>query len=134
MNKLKNLFSPIKINGMELKNRIVMSPMGNHLPDLERTIAYFEARARGGAGMIILPDFGPLPNAAPGTPTPPYWGDDIFHSVSEVTGAIHAHGAKVVPQIGHLGSGFRPITTLSPDDIITRLAAAEQVRGSFMAP
>ena len=59
MRPLSNLFSPIKIGALELKNRIVMSPMGNDLgnPDgtvSQRAIDYFEARARGGAGLIVL--------------------------------------------------------------------------------
>jgi len=53
------LFEPGKIGTMELKNRILMAPMGIGAlaePDgrlSERAIEYYTARARGGAGMII---------------------------------------------------------------------------------
>ncbi len=54
----QNLFSPIQINGITVKNRIVMGPMGN-ISMCEETgrpnakmIAYFEERAKGGAGLI----------------------------------------------------------------------------------
>ncbi len=56
--KYKKLFTPIQINGVELKNRIVMSPMHDGLGltggDVnEQVIEYFAARAKGGVGLII---------------------------------------------------------------------------------
>ena len=52
------LFTPFKIGTMEVKNRIVMSPMGTLMANRDGTfseteIAYYEERARGGTGMII---------------------------------------------------------------------------------
>jgi 2,4-dienoyl-CoA reductase-like NADH-dependent reductase (Old Yellow Enzyme family) len=52
------LLEPGRIGKMELKNRIIMAPMGAHGlhdPDGdwgERMRAYYEARAGGGTGMI----------------------------------------------------------------------------------
>ena len=56
--KYEKLFIPIQINGVELKNRIVMSPMHDGLGltggDVnEQVIEYFAARAKGGVGLII---------------------------------------------------------------------------------
>ncbi len=56
--KYENLFTPIQINGVELKNRIVMSPMHDGLGltggDVnQQVIEYFAARAKGGVGLII---------------------------------------------------------------------------------
>ena len=56
----KALFSPIQIGNMTVKNRIKMSAMGIHHPDLinadgsytERGIQYFIERAKGGVGLI----------------------------------------------------------------------------------
>ena len=52
------LFTPFKIGKMEVKNRIVMSPMGLNAGHPDGTIDkdeidYWEERARGGTGMII---------------------------------------------------------------------------------
>ena len=52
------LFTEGKIGCVTLKNRLVMSPMGIGLANLDGTpsedmIAYYEARAIGGAGLII---------------------------------------------------------------------------------
>lgn len=54
----KDMFSPIKINKLVLKNRLVMAPMGNismceetGRPS-EKMLSYFEERAKGGVGLI----------------------------------------------------------------------------------
>ena len=53
-----HLFSPIKINSITIKNRIVMGPMGNiNMCDETgrpnaKMLKYFEARAAGGVGLI----------------------------------------------------------------------------------
>lgn len=51
------LFQPININGMRLRNRITMSPMGTFTPMVDGTeseegIRYYEERAKGGIGLI----------------------------------------------------------------------------------
>ena len=53
-----NLLSPIKIGGVEIKNRIVVAPMQEYMSGpggepTQQTIAYIGARAKGGAGMVI---------------------------------------------------------------------------------
>lgn len=53
------LFTPFKIGSMEVKNRIVFSPIGINASNIDGTISigeidYYEERARGGAGMIIM--------------------------------------------------------------------------------
>ncbi|MDR2752769.1 MAG: FAD-dependent oxidoreductase, partial [Oscillospiraceae bacterium] len=52
------MFSPIQINRLQLKNRLVMAPMGNismceetGRPN-EKMLAYFAERAKGGVGLI----------------------------------------------------------------------------------
>lgn len=53
-----HLFRPIQVNGVKIRNRIVMGPMGNICMADERgrpsakMIAYFVARAKGGVGLI----------------------------------------------------------------------------------
>ncbi|NRW28453.1 2,4-dienoyl-CoA reductase-like NADH-dependent reductase (Old Yellow Enzyme family) [Clostridium beijerinckii] len=55
----KKLFTPFKIGSMEVKNRIVFSPIGINASNSDGTISndeidYYEERARGGAGLIIM--------------------------------------------------------------------------------
>lgn len=54
----KDMFSPIKVNKLLIKNRLVMAPMGNismceetGRPN-EKMLSYFEERAKGGVGLI----------------------------------------------------------------------------------
>lgn len=53
-----SMFSPIRVNKITIKNRLVMGPMGNICmcdetgrPN-QKMISYFEARAKGGVGLI----------------------------------------------------------------------------------
>ncbi len=105
----KMLFSPFKIGNVELKNRIVMSPMlmgfgqfnGNAT---EKMMDYYEERAKGGTGLIITEitrvddltgasSFGQLAVSK----------DRNIASVSELAGRIHKHGAKLFVQLHHPG-------------------------------
>ncbi|MEG0769592.1 MAG: FAD-dependent oxidoreductase [Ruthenibacterium sp.] len=53
-----SLFSPIQVNRLTLKNRVVMAPMGNLMMceesgrPSEKMLEYFFARAKGGVGLI----------------------------------------------------------------------------------
>lgn len=53
-----SIFSPIRVNRMTIKNRVVMAPMGNLMMceesgrPSEKMIQYFLARAKGGVGLI----------------------------------------------------------------------------------
>jgi dimethylglycine catabolism A len=53
------LFSPVTIGGVEIPNRVVMPPMTTRLADPEgyvtdALVAYYEARALGGVGLITV--------------------------------------------------------------------------------
>ncbi len=57
--KCQQLLSPGKIGNMELKNRIVLAAMGTEYAEKdgscsERLWDYYEARAKGGTGLVIL--------------------------------------------------------------------------------
>ena len=56
---LETLFSPLKIGSMQTRNRIAMAPMATDFADPDGTLSpriidYYETRARGGAGLIIM--------------------------------------------------------------------------------
>ena len=57
--KFEHLLRPIEFWGIKLKNRMVMAPMATNLATedgfvTERLKAYYEERAKGGIGMIII--------------------------------------------------------------------------------
>lgn len=57
-NKYSKLFERISINGMDLRNRFALAPMGTFLEDedglmCEKSLRFFEERAKGGAALIF---------------------------------------------------------------------------------
>jgi len=92
----QHLFTPLPVGKMELRNRIVMLPMTTGYGEADETVGdrfidFFAERARGGAGLIVIP-FSPV---AAGSPVEPGIFDDRFlPGVRRLTSAIAAQGAK----------------------------------------
>lgn len=108
MTTLKNLFEPIKIGKLELRNRIVMAPMTVDYanPDetpSEKQIAYYAERAKGGAGLITLEVCTVDPDHRYQRLSLGLHSDHLIEPHKKLVDAIHAHGAKVFPQIAHTG-------------------------------
>lgn len=118
----KELFSPIKVNSCEIKNRLVMGPMGNvNMADetgrpSEKMISYFEARAKGGVGLITT---GLVPTSHGVDPTVTEKDElsyfpRIDRSRTNLVGwrnlsyAVHSYGAKIfiqlTPGLGRVGN------------------------------
>jgi 2,4-dienoyl-CoA reductase-like NADH-dependent reductase (Old Yellow Enzyme family) len=58
MTQFSLLFSPMRVGAMDVRNRVVMSPMITNSGDEEghvtdQTVAYYTARARGEVGLRI---------------------------------------------------------------------------------
>jgi 2,4-dienoyl-CoA reductase (NADPH2) len=103
-----NLLSPCQIGTMQLKNRLVMSPMttaycNDDQTPSKRLIAHFEARARGGVGLITL-ELVTVSTDHPYMHRSMTLGDDRFIDAHRpLVDAIHQHGARVQPQLSHTG-------------------------------
>ncbi|MHC1578696.1 MAG: oxidoreductase [Dehalococcoidia bacterium] len=109
--RLKKIFEPASIGQMKLKNRIVMPPMGTNYAEAggavsERMLDYYEARARGGVGLIIVEGSAPsqqcitFPQAAPSHQGS--LGDDrLIPGWRKLTDAVHHHNARIAIQIMH---------------------------------
>ena len=98
-----------RIGTMELKNRIVMAPMGENYGGTdgvcgERAQAYYAERAKGGTSLIIV---GTAAISWPtGTSEPHQLGiseDSFIPGLAEVARRVHEHGGKVAIQINHSG-------------------------------
>ncbi|MGB9867655.1 MAG: FAD-dependent oxidoreductase [Bacillota bacterium] len=104
----KRLFTPIKIGAVEVSNRLVVSPMVmNYCNEdgtaTERFIAYHEARARGGWGLIITEDYAVDPRGKGFARIPGLWDDSQIDSHMKLTQTVHRYGSKIVAQIYHAG-------------------------------
>jgi 2,4-dienoyl-CoA reductase (NADPH2) len=105
----RHLLAPGRIGAMPLRNRIFMTPMGSNLADEDgisgdRLRAYYEARAKGGAALIIM---GSVSIGYPdGSGN---WRNEAISDERHVPGvraladAVHAHGAKLAMQLQHAG-------------------------------
>lgn len=102
------VFEPMKINGLELKNRMVVSAMVTNYctPDgkaTEKFIAYHEHKAKGGWGLIITEDYAVTPTAGGFVNLPGLWVDGQIESHRKLTERVHAAGGKIAAQIYHAG-------------------------------
>ena len=102
------LLSPVAIGSMQLKNRIVLSPMttnyGNDDQTVsERLIAFHEARAKGGVGLITVEvcTVDVKEKYQPQSLT--LGADEYIEGHRRLTDRMHQYGAKVQPQITHPG-------------------------------
>lgn len=102
------LFEPVTIGGMRLRNRIAMSAMTTNYGTAdfevsERLIAFHEARARGGAGLLTV-EMCSVDIAQRYQPQALSLGDDRFIAGHrELVRRVHAQGACIQPQISHPG-------------------------------
>lgn len=104
--RLQALFEPISINGMVVPNRIVMGPMAANGPTSEgtpsdQTVAFFEARARGGVGMIIVGGGVATTRAWEESPVRPVMRmdrDEFAKPHLRVTDTVHRYGTKIIYQ------------------------------------
>lgn len=98
------LFTPFKIGKMEVKNRIVMSPMGTNSAFVngrksDQEVDYFIERAKGGAGMIIM-GCQPLNEAIAQGSMEGYMDTfSVLPPLTSVCDGVHMYGAKIVCQI-----------------------------------
>ena len=109
MTHYPHLLAPGRIGQLELRNRIVMAPMGSNFAEAdghcgERIQAYYEARAAGGAGLLIM---GVCSIAYPAGTAEPYQvgvsSDDFLPGLSALASRVHKHGAKIAMQLQHAG-------------------------------
>ena len=102
-----NLFQSGKIGGVRLKNRIVMLPMGTaHASAIgevtDKTIAHYEARARGGAGLVTIGYVAFMGREIPNGLQ--FDGDWYIDGHADLVEAVHAAGARIAIQLNHGGS------------------------------
>ena len=106
--KFNAMFSPVKIGPMTVPNRFVVPPMGNNFANTDgtlssRSLAYYEARAKGGFGLITIEATVVDPDAKAGPHKPCLFADHVVESFRKVADACHAHGAKISVQLQHAG-------------------------------
>ncbi len=89
---MSGIFEPLRVRGVELKNRIVFAPVVTNFGLRNRQAReYYVGRAKGGAGLIIVH----------GTPVDLLVKAQWAQGLSPLAAAVHERGAKIVLQLWH---------------------------------
>ncbi len=105
-----HLLSPGRIGPVALRNRIVLAPMGDRLANddgtvSERQAAYLEARARGGAGLILVGSVSVAYPSGSYAPSQTAISDDRFRTgLADLAARVHGHGSAIAAQLVHDGA------------------------------
>jgi len=111
MAQFPHLFSPLQLRGQTVKNRLFSPPHGTSLVEDgkvgDRLVAYHEARAKGGVGLVIIegmsmhPSFdNPGKYISGGEP-------DVVPGFARLARTLHGYDCKLFGQLFHPGSSNR---------------------------
>jgi 2,4-dienoyl-CoA reductase (NADPH2) len=128
------LFQPLRLSGVEIKNRIVMGPMAVLQPQQdgrpsEQTTAFLVERAKGGVGLIIVGGGAGTQRMYDEGPYHPLLRldlDEYVPDLKRLTDAVHAHSTVIFSEVmggfgrmGKPGPG-RPTIAASPRGVTMR--------------
>ncbi|MCP5033398.1 MAG: mycofactocin system FadH/OYE family oxidoreductase 2 [Actinomycetia bacterium] len=117
--RYRYLFTPTTIGSITVKNRIVFSA---HLTNYAtqdgkpspQHVAYYEARAAGGAGLIITEEHSVHPTDWPYEKMIHAFHPDVVDGYRQITDAVHAYGTPILAQINHNGGQASSMYTRLP--------------------
>lgn len=108
---MTDLFSPVSLGSIALKNRIVMAPLtrnraGEGGVPQDLNVTYYAQRASAG---LIVTEATPISPMAHGYPAlPGIYTDAQIAGWKKVTDAVHAKGGKIIIQLWHVGRISHP--------------------------
>lgn len=121
------LFQPLRLRELELKNRVVISPMCQHAADAGRATPWHMVHlgkfALGGAGLILTESTAVDPRGRIGTADLGLWDDSQIEPLKAVIDFVHANESAIGVQLAHAGrkSGSQPLweggAALSDDEM-----------------
>lgn len=104
---MAHLFSPLKIRSIELKNRIVVSPMCQYSADNgfanDWHLVHLGSRAVGGAALIITEAAAVSPEGRISPTDLGIWSDEHIPFLKRITTFIEEQGALAGMQLAHAG-------------------------------
>ncbi len=106
MTDFPHLLSPITLGGVTLRNRCLMGSMHTGLEetgDWGRVAAFYAARAKGGAGLIVTGGMAPNREGGVFPGAAGLFSDKDIVNHRRVTDAVHAEGGHIAMQILHAG-------------------------------
>ena len=108
MIEFQKLFTPIQLGTLKLKNRFVLPAMETHMADshgyvTDQVISYYQERAKGGVGLIIIENTAVHPEGRVNQGMLCLHDDSYIPKFRQLVSGIHQEGAKVCLQLSHAG-------------------------------
>jgi 2,4-dienoyl-CoA reductase-like NADH-dependent reductase (Old Yellow Enzyme family) len=102
-----HLFSPLKLRGITLPNRIVVSPMCQYSSvdgvASDWHLAHLGSRAIGGAGLVFTEATAVVPEGRISPQDAGLWREEQIAPLARITKFLHEHGACAGIQLAHAG-------------------------------
>ena len=102
MARFPTLFSPFRLGGIEVSNRVVFTAHHTHLSGdvpSDDLVAYYESRAAGGAGLIVVEVAGVHSSARFSSDFIQADSDECIPGYRRIAQACHHHGCPVLSLI-----------------------------------
>jgi 2,4-dienoyl-CoA reductase-like NADH-dependent reductase (Old Yellow Enzyme family)/thioredoxin reductase len=111
--RFPHLFQPGRIGTLEVRNRIIGSPMERNYCTAEgrvtrRYVDYMEARARGGVGLLYTEATYVDPRGKGRTFQMGLHDDDLVPDFARMVRAVHRHGGIIGPELNYGGRVVQP--------------------------
>nr|WP_052062989.1 mycofactocin system FadH/OYE family oxidoreductase 2 [Rhodococcus fascians] len=118
MNRYPRLFTPLELGPRTARNRVVFTAhLTNFAVDglpTARHAAYYEARARGGAGLIIIEEQCTHPSDRPYEKLIRGYLPEVIPGYQEIADGVHRHGGLVLAQLNNNGGQSSSMYTRTP--------------------
>jgi 2,4-dienoyl-CoA reductase-like NADH-dependent reductase (Old Yellow Enzyme family) len=105
--RFPHLFSPVRVGPLTLANRILSSGHDTVMADdglvTDQLVAYHEARAAGGVGLIVIQATAVHPSADYTAHTLAVYDDRAGPGLRRLADAVHAHDVPIFGQLFHGG-------------------------------
>ena len=102
-----SLFSPLALRGLELTNRLIMSPMCQYsaVDGVVQPwhLRHYSERAVGGIGLVIVEATAVQAQGRISPADSGLWNDAQREALKPIVQAVHAAGAKIGVQLAHAG-------------------------------
>lgn len=115
MPDFKHLLDPIRIGGCDIRNRVCLTGHGTGMPTdgtpNDQMIAYYEERAKGEVGLIMLGSQQVHPSSPGITGLLCNYDDRIIPGLSRLARTVQRHGTRVFGYLSHMGfaTSARPV-------------------------
>jgi 2,4-dienoyl-CoA reductase-like NADH-dependent reductase (Old Yellow Enzyme family) len=126
---MADLFTPLTLRGLTLRNRILMPPMCMYCAGTDGIatdwhLSHYHARARGGVGLILMEATAVEPRGRISINDLGLWDDVQVAPVARMARLVHAEGTAFGVQLAHAGRkawsaerGFGPETPVAPSAV-----------------